>query len=73
MLFRSVAAENGVHMKLDYVEMSDPWTLEPVPGSETRFSGERDDRVFVLTGAVWVGGTRLIDNLVLGDSKKILY
>ncbi|KAL5513393.1 PAN6 [Sanghuangporus vaninii] len=68
-----VAAENGVHMKLDYIEMSDPWTLEPVPGAETKDSGEREDRVFVLTGAVWVGGTRLIDNVILGDSGKILY
>ncbi|KAL5531244.1 hypothetical protein ACEPAG_4121 [Sanghuangporus baumii] len=68
-----VAAENGVHMKLDYIEMSDPWTLEPVPGAETMDSGERADRVFVLSGAVWVGGTRLIDNVILGDSGKILY
>ncbi|KAL5536695.1 PAN6 [Sanghuangporus sanghuang] len=67
------AAENGVHMKLDYIEMSDPWTLEPVPGAETKDAGEREDREFVLSGAVWVGGTRLIDNVILGDSGKILY
>ncbi|KAL5476596.1 PAN6_1 [Sanghuangporus weigelae] len=68
-----VAAENGVHMKLDYIEMSDPGTLEPVPGAEKEDSGEREDRVFVLSGVVWVGGTRLIDNVILGDSGKILY
>ena len=68
-----VATENGVHLKVDYIEISDPWTFEAVPDVENKFSGEREDRPFVLSGAVWVGGTRLIDNLVLGDSKKILY
>ncbi|KZT61878.1 Pantoate-beta-alanine ligase [Calocera cornea HHB12733] len=74
------ALEHGVTLKLDYVELSDPETLEPVPEHsgpprETTLSapGSARGTAAVLSGAMWVGSTRLIDNLVLGDERAIVY
>jgi pantoate--beta-alanine ligase len=49
----------GVDMKVDYFEVFDKETFEPVRGQVGR-------REVVIAGAVWVGKTRLIDNLLLG-------
>ncbi len=49
------------HTRIDYARISHPRTLE-----ELTFVGDRG--VFLL--AVWVGGTRLIDNCLLEDKKK---
>lgn len=49
-----------VDMRLDYFEVFDRWTFEPVRG---RIEPGRE---CVIAGAVWVGKTRLIDNLLLG-------
>ncbi|THH12082.1 hypothetical protein EW145_g225 [Phellinidium pouzarii] len=65
------ANDAGVKMRLDYVEMNDPWTFDIINDAETMNSGE--GRAFILSGAMWVGKTRLIDNILLGDSGKILY
>lgn len=62
-LRRSQVAESaarGVILKLDYFEVFDKETFEPVRGSVGR------GRELVIAGAVWVGKTRLIDNLLLG-------
>jgi len=64
------AIEVGVGMKLDYVSLNDSWTFESI--TEDRIKVEDED-VFILSGAMWVGKTRLIDNILLGDSSKILY
>ena len=54
------ARELGVEVKLDYFEVFDKETFEPVRGVIV------PGRELVIAGAVWVGRTRLIDNLLLG-------
>ncbi|OXC67251.1 pantoate-beta-alanine ligase [Cryptococcus neoformans] len=49
----------GVDLELDYIELFDKTTFNPVRGDVT-------GKEMVLAGAVWVGKTRLIDNLLLG-------
>jgi len=55
----SVQVPEGVDMKVDYFEVFDKETFEPVRGPV-------GGREVVIAGAVWVGKTRLIDNLLLG-------
>ncbi|KAK8846706.1 pantoate-beta-alanine ligase [Kwoniella newhampshirensis] len=50
----------GVELRLDYVEVFDKHTFEPVRGKVGT------GREMVVAGAVWVGTTRLIDNLLIG-------
>lgn len=64
------AKETGVDMRLDYVEMNDPWSFEDIDGARKRVG---EDEVLIMSGAMWVGKTRLIDNILLGNSSKILY
>ena len=47
-------------LRLDYIEVFDKHTFEPVRGEV------EEGREMVIAGAVWVGQTRLIDNLLLG-------
>lgn len=54
-----------VKLKLDYLEMNDPETFEVLDG---KYGGHRA----IFSGALWVGRTRLIDNILLGDHSKIL-
>ncbi|TYJ54398.1 pantoate-beta-alanine ligase [Cryptococcus floricola] len=54
-----VSKEADVEMRLDYVELFDRTTFEPVRGPV-------GDKEMVLAGALWVGKTRLIDNVLLG-------
>ncbi|KIR54429.1 pantoate-beta-alanine ligase [Cryptococcus gattii Ru294] len=49
----------GVELELDYIELFNKTTFNPVRGDVT-------GKEMVLAGAVWVGKTRLIDNLLLG-------
>jgi pantoate--beta-alanine ligase len=42
-------------LRLEYLELVDPRTFQPV---------EHIDRVVVAAGALWVGRTRLIDNVL---------
>jgi pantoate--beta-alanine ligase len=51
---------SGVELRMDYFEVFDKSTFEPVRGDV------KEGREMVMAGAVWVGGTRLIDNLLLG-------
>jgi len=62
------AEDCGVQLKLDYIALTDPETFEPVDWAQ------RDDpnRTAVLSGALFVGKTRLIDNLLSGDISSIL-
>ena len=64
------AKDAGVDMRLDYVEMNDSWSFEVIDDSRKKGG---DDEVVILSGAMWVGRTRLIDNILLGNSGKILY
>jgi len=54
------SAGSAVELKLDYVEVFDKTTFEAVRGPIEK------GRELVIAGAVWVGKTRLIDNLLLG-------
>ncbi|OCF41839.1 pantoate-beta-alanine ligase [Kwoniella heveanensis CBS 569] len=56
----SMEQGRGVELQLDYIEVFDKYTFEPIRGPV----GE--GREFVVAGAVWVGKTRLIDNLLVG-------
>lgn len=64
-LVESVRAKAGVEMRLDYVELNDSDSFEVVGDSKTRMDYGTDP--VLLSGALWVGRTRLIDNLILGD------
>lgn len=66
-------------MRADYIQLNDPETFEVIRDATTReqyLAGEEwksksTERPVVLSGAMWVGKTRLIDNLVLGDVKYL--
>lgn len=64
-LVESVRAKAGVEMRLDYVELNDSDSFEVVGDEETE--ADYGTRPVLLSGALWVGKTRLIDNLILGD------
>lgn len=69
-----------VEMRLDYIEMNDPHTFEVIPESLRSGVNPESGRAAVkegaggkgpaviLSGALWVGRTRLIDNILLGDA-----
>lgn len=57
---RGPGVDASVELKLDYFEVFDNHTFEPVRGVI------QPGREMVIAGAVWVGKTRLIDNLLLG-------
>lgn len=71
---RSDGSENSIDVKLDYIEMNDPDSFETIPEDTTRSEWEYDGvqgRAVLLSGAMWVGKTRLIDNLILGDARQL--
>ena len=47
-------------LRLDYIELFDRDSFEPVRGVVSRHAK------LVMAGAIWVGSTRLIDNVLLG-------
>ncbi len=59
-------AGEDVVLKPDYFEVFDRQTFAPFRGSPTA-----NDKL-VISGAVWVGKTRLIDNLLLGWDAETL-
>lgn len=75
------AGETGTSapvIKLDYIQMNDARTFEDVEDEDTmetrqkklaeRGEGEGEGRdTVILSGALWVNKTRLIDNIILGD------
>jgi len=62
--------EHGAELPivLDYIEMNDPERFDVVDWD----TKEGDGRPVVLSGALWVGRTRLIDNIILGDVERKL-
>ncbi|OCH91511.1 Pantoate-beta-alanine ligase [Obba rivulosa] len=66
-------ATEKVDVRLDYIEFNDPETFEPLPDDATQSSWQAGDhgRPVILSGAMWLGKTRLIDNLVLGDARRL--
>ncbi|KAF8553579.1 Pantoate-beta-alanine ligase [Imleria badia] len=59
------AASTGIKMKLDYIGMNDPNSFEVLGGQSQRESVGGEP--VILSGAVWVGKTRLIDNVLVGE------
>lgn len=53
-------ANPDAELRLDYVEVFDPDTFEPIRGEP------QPGQKLVVAGALWVGRTRLIDNILLG-------
>jgi pantoate--beta-alanine ligase len=49
------AVPGDARLRLEYLEIVDPWTFQPL---------EHIDRTVVAAGALWVGSTRLIDNVL---------
>ncbi|KEP48681.1 pantoate-beta-alanine ligase [Rhizoctonia solani 123E] len=60
-----------VDMKLDYIEMNDPHTFEPLGEQVKGGSAAGKGPGVILSGALWVGKTRLIDNVLLGEVEWI--
>ncbi|PSR78282.1 hypothetical protein PHLCEN_2v7478 [Hermanssonia centrifuga] len=63
------AQDPTIDVKLDYIEMNDPDSFEVVPDvtTQTTWEAEAKGRPVILSAAMWVGKTRLIDNIILGD------
>ncbi|KAI0730767.1 Pantoate-beta-alanine ligase [Earliella scabrosa] len=58
----------GADVRVDYIEMNDPETFDVLPDDAARstWEAEAEGRPVILSAAMWVGKTRLIDNIVLG-------
>lgn len=67
---RSSSEAEGLDVRLDYIQFNDAESFEELGGNVT--AATANDAVVVLSGALWVDNTRLIDNLILGDSSAIL-
>jgi len=69
---RKQAQEEGlqVEMRLDYIQMNDAETFEVL---EDRTQTQQDgDELVILSGALNVDKTRLIDNILLGKTEKVI-
>ncbi|KAI0630576.1 Pantoate-beta-alanine ligase [Trametes polyzona] len=57
-----------IDLRLDYIEMNDADSFEVLADDTQKAEWEADfvGRPVILSGAMWVGKTRLIDNIVLG-------
>jgi pantoate--beta-alanine ligase len=62
--------KNGVQIQVDYFEMNDAETFDTLDNEHV----QRPDggAPVILSGAVWFGRTRLIDNIVLGNLGDII-
>ena len=61
--------KGGVEVRVDYVEMNDSDTFEILGDGQVR---RADGAPVILSGAVWFGRTRLIDNMILGNLEGIV-
>ncbi|KAI0305838.1 Pantoate-beta-alanine ligase [Multifurca ochricompacta] len=59
----------GVEIRTDYVEMNDPDTFEELGDEQVQ---RPDGSPVILSGAVWFGRTRLIDNIILGNTDRAI-
>ena len=66
---RDEGERRGVEVRVDYVEMNDPESLEELGDERVQRS---DDAPVILSGAAWFGRTRLIDNVILGNLEGII-
>lgn len=66
---KSQAEGEGVTVTLDHVDIFEPGTFRRLRGPllrSTSDGGNGEKRKAVVVGAMWVGRTRLIDNLLVG-------
>ena len=63
----------AVKLELDYIEMNDAETFDVLPDGAVRAQWEASEagRPVLLSGAMYVGRTRLIDNIILGNEAKL--
>ncbi|KAJ9120604.1 hypothetical protein QFC22_002533 [Naganishia vaughanmartiniae] len=69
MRVKKEAERQGVTVTLDHVDIFEPGTFRRLRGplsSPTSEGGRGEKRKAVVVGAMWVGKTRLIDNLLVG-------
>ncbi|KAG6868728.1 hypothetical protein C0993_011307 [Termitomyces sp. T159_Od127] len=66
------AHESGIqaNVRLDYVEFNNSADFEVIDSELTKITAS--PHPVILSGALWVDGTRLIDNLILGDAGSIV-
>lgn len=72
---KAAATKKGVSLRGDYIEANWADSLDPVEridldadvGPDGGGNGMVVKRPIILSGAMWLGRTRLIDNLILGD------
>lgn len=62
---RRAEVEGEVEMKLDYLEINDGESFDIVADEVKKV--DLKGKPMLLSGALWVGKTRLIDNIILGD------
>jgi len=68
---RDIVVQNlAAELRLDYVEMNHSETFQVICGESRR--DDTASEAVILSGAMWVGKTRLIDNIILGDTNKII-
>jgi pantoate--beta-alanine ligase len=66
---RDEGKKHGVEIRVVYIKMNDSVTFEEIGDEQVQ---RPDCAPVLLTGAVWFGRTRLIDNIVLGNTDGII-
>lgn len=64
---KAAGAHTGLIVKLDYIEINDPETFEVVSSP----AGVASRKDVIISGAVWIGRTRLIDNLIIREDGRL--
>ena len=65
------AEKEGVNIRPDYIQLNWSDTLEPVEDVDKDAVLSKGTRAVIISGAMWVGRTRLIDNIVLGREETV--
>lgn len=66
---RDQGEKHGVQIRVDYIEMNDSDTFEVLGDEQIQ---RPDSAPAILSGAVWFGRTRLIDNIILGNVDDVI-
>jgi len=61
--------KHGIEIRVDYVEMNDPDTFEEIGDEQVQ---RPDGAPVILSGAVWFGRTKLIDNIIIGNTEGVI-
>ncbi|KAI0255948.1 Pantoate-beta-alanine ligase [Lactifluus subvellereus] len=61
--------KHGVQIRVDYIEMNDSDTFEVLGDEQVQ---QPDGAPAILSGAVWFGRTRLIDNIIVGNADAVI-